>query len=207
MPQPHSEQSQDGDLGGDEGHTQEEVTTSADIFGGAHPIRIEHVDDHIIGVPLVSLVTRKGDAPVVRLVWDVIDGVFQCREVAFVADHTGGRDVRQIDLRSLSIEKVKGQVFEQWAQSESVDLEEYELRVVADPLGGDRWARRRALDRSRGTVTRELLERVARIYRENPKAPTKAVKEAFDVSHRTAGNYVERARKADLLPPPAGRRS
>jgi transposase len=39
------------------------------------------------------------------------------------------------------------------------------------------------------------------VYRANPNAPTQAVAEAFDVTHRTGTAYVRHARDAGLLPP------
>jgi hypothetical protein len=45
------------------------------------------------------------------------------------------------------------------------------------------------------------LDQVAAIYRDNPRAPTKAVRLALGVSPRTAHRRVEEARQAGLIPP------
>ena len=51
-------------------------------------------------------------------------------------------------------------------------------------------------------ITPQLLERVAKVYRDNiDKYPTKAVQHHFQVSQRMAAEYVSRARKRGLLPP------
>lgn len=47
---------------------------------------------------------------------------------------------------------------------------------------------------------RELLERVAAIYKANPDAPLKAVAAEFDRSIATAGRWVGYASEANLLP-------
>jgi hypothetical protein len=55
--------------------------------------------------------------------------------------------------------------------------------------------------RAHRRITPELLSDVAEVYRANlATGPTKAVREQFFVSERMAGNYVQLARKARLLP-------
>jgi len=50
-------------------------------------------------------------------------------------------------------------------------------------------------------ITPAFLEAVADVYRRNiDHAPTQAVAKAFDVKSRMASTYVDRARKAGLLP-------
>lgn len=59
----------------------------------------------------------------------------------------------------------------------------------------------------RRRMTRELLEKVAEVYRTaygQGLSPTKAVAEAFDVSHSSAGRWVVEARKEGLLGPALG---
>lgn len=52
------------------------------------------------------------------------------------------------------------------------------------------------------SLTPAFLERVAEIYRANlDHAPTEAVRRHFVVQPRTASEYVQRARRAGLLPP------
>jgi hypothetical protein len=60
---------------------------------------------------------------------------------------------------------------------------------------------RRAVSGRPRTVTPELLQKVAAIYRQHfDKGPTEAVKRSFGVSHRTAARYVQQARAAGHLP-------
>jgi hypothetical protein len=62
------------------------------------------------------------------------------------------------------------------------------------------------LPRRRYHRERHDLEQVAAIYRDNPRAPVKAIRLAFNVSQRTAARRVDKAREAGLLPPAAQRR-
>lgn len=56
--------------------------------------------------------------------------------------------------------------------------------------------------RTARSITPELLERVASVYRANITGnPTKAVQHHFQVSQRMSAEYVSRARKRGLLPP------
>ena len=53
---------------------------------------------------------------------------------------------------------------------------------------------------TRGRVTDALLREVANTYRANiGRAPTVAVAEAFDVSYRTAGDYMRQAHDRHYL--------
>lgn len=59
----------------------------------------------------------------------------------------------------------------------------------------------------RRSVTPELLETVATVYRQAvdaAKAPTKAVADHFEVSHASAARWVREARKAGTLGPSRG---
>ena len=50
-------------------------------------------------------------------------------------------------------------------------------------------------------ITDELLAEVADVYRANPDAPTKAVREHFQISPANASRYVKQARERGLLEP------
>jgi hypothetical protein len=56
-------------------------------------------------------------------------------------------------------------------------------------------------------VSNDVLEEVARIYRANPKAPTRAVEETLPTSRATAGRYVAEARNRGLLGSPIPRKA
>jgi hypothetical protein len=59
---------------------------------------------------------------------------------------------------------------------------------------------RRAVPGRPRTVTPELLQKVAEIYRQHFDKPTEAVRRSFGVSHRTTARYVKQARAAGHLP-------
>lgn len=65
-----------------------------------------------------------------------------------------------------------------------------------------RFLGQKRMGRTTRDITPQLLERVAELYRNNiDRYPTKAVQHHFQVSQRTAAEYVSRARKRGLLPP------
>lgn len=164
----------------------------------------KRLGDRVIRVPVRAMWTRDdGTGPMVTVVFDVVDGTLQCREVTVWA-REDGPELTRADLRAIPI----GDLREQTAQIWSRPLEHTEggatLRVDIEDEGGEDnpgWAARRQLAATRRRTDSATLERVAEVYKANPSAPTKAVQEAFGVAHRTAGLYVHRARQADLLPP------
>jgi hypothetical protein len=138
--------------------------------------------------------------PCLHAVFEVIDGVPQCREVR-VASVEGGREVIGSDTRDLRIED--------WieASAASVGKPIIEQRdgiqvavMTADPAAFDETLRQvRGVRRARKrAMTPDFLREVASVYRANPKAPTKAVAEHFGVAHRTAALYVQAARNPEL---------
>lgn len=117
------------------------------------------------------------------------------------------RGIRQADIRAIEVRTVTEDV-----------LAGLSLRVVPDDVAevairlpdlDSPWFvdNLKVLQRARSgkatrTITPTLLQRVAEIYRANVHdRPTLAVQNAFMVSPRMASEYVQRARKAKLLPP------
>ena len=87
---------------------------------------------------------------------------------------------------------------DQKALGESIDggIDQVPIDVAAEAI--------RSARSSKGArrITPTFLARVAEIYRANlDHAPTLAVQKAFVVSPRMASEYVQRARRAGLLPP------
>lgn len=163
---------------------------------GYRPARLG--EDHVVFVPMHIQVPLSTDGTSARITYDVIDGTLQCREVRIVAPE-GAREIRMADLRSLKLDDLREQLVRDWSRPftvgagtvvvEGTDTPEAERAAVAN------------LRATRRRVGAEKLRRVADVYRANEDgAPTKAVAEAFDVAHRTAGLYVQRARQAGLLP-------
>ena len=144
--------------------------------------------------------------PAIVMELEMRDGVAQCRGL-HVESVTDGRDVRPVDLEVLS-RRLYGWIGEVFAvlarRVVKTGPNTFQLLDVIGPDDRDafnsalvavtRARRPRKLDRS-------FLLRVADVYRENiAKAPTKAVAEAFSVSHRTAATYVKQARDLELMP-------
>jgi hypothetical protein len=164
--------------------------------------RLEKLGDRIMAVPLTFELSGMDRRPDLEMSFDVIDGELQCREVRLTA--SGDRAIRQADLREVNI----GNVLEIVAKNFSMPASKDGLVTRLDlPVEDDE--RRDALRNYRAAKRRtdnSHLERVAEIYLGADHAPTKAVAEAFDVAHRTAGLYVQRAREANLIPPAASGR-
>jgi hypothetical protein len=145
-----------------------------------------------------------GEEPTVFARVEVRDGVPQVVEIR-VLSRPGQREVRQVDLRSIQvgamIHLLAGfslQVFNSRRGRKVVERPGPGSEAFEDAVGALIRARRAGATRA---VTPQLLERVAEVYRANiRRAPTRAVREAFMVSERTASEYVQRARRAGLLP-------
>ena len=142
-------------------------------------------------------------APEVYMGFEVIDGVPLCSEVRFRSGK-GGRGVRTSDLRFAKIDDwiahcsglVARHVTKKHSGAGRVAVRtegEAGFRKAAGVVARVRRGARRR-------VTDALLRKVADTYRANlGRAPTAAVAEAFDVSYRTAGDYVRQARDRHYL--------
>ena len=118
----------------------------------------------------------------------------------------GQREVRQADLRATELaallKLVAGLAFEVTDDGEGggvvrsgVPDSDFYTESLAAVMGARKGVGKRKL-------TPAFLARVAEIYRANlDDGPTRAVRAAFMVSERTASDYVQRARRAGLLPP------
>ena len=153
-----------------------------------------------------------GSAPV-TLFFEVRDGVPQCRRVE-IASHPDGREVRSTDLRKVKIEDTMEaavrhvtMVWEESGRSAPDADSGATMTAYRQVRGETPEQQQRAIARSREArresrrkVTPELLQEVARVYRENVDGnPTMAVAEFTNREHRTAALYVKRARDAGLL--------
>jgi hypothetical protein len=161
------------------------------------------VGDHGVIVPIEVKIEGEDGGPTTLMTFDVVGGRLECRQVHVTASD-GGREVRKSDLRAIAIDDARDNVMTTW----SAPWETTQGGTTMRPHGylpgdeaGNR-AARRSLDRARRRLTDDDLRRVAEIYQQDTKgAPTRAVAEAFGVAHRTATLYVQRARRAGLLPP------
>ena len=141
----------------------------------------------------------KDRQPAMQVDLEVVDGVPWCTQVLLLGE-AGSRRVRPTDLKEITarLDYLADQMLSAAA-------------FIANDQGSG-WVRksdtgrmarptiRRARKRERRHITPELLERVAEIYRKTGSAGrTAAVAEAFHVSERTAGRYIQTARAEGLL--------
>ena len=157
--------------------------------------------------------------PSVVLGFEIRDGVPQCRRAELLSTDDG-REVLSSDLRGIKLEDLLESTMAAVAMvSTTSGLAGWEDAPLPDPAarpdlfsaairpatGGDdrtqtlmtvRAVRREA----RRKVTDEVLQDVARVYRENVgNNPTMAVAEFTGRAHRTAALYVKKAREAGYL--------
>lgn len=135
------------------------------------------------------------------------DGVPRLAELRLVATDPDSKGVRQADLREVQVSALVEDLLAAFTMRVERD-DRGDVRV--DPPYPDspayvaalRFVGRQRTGRTSRDITPDLLERVAKVYRENIAGhPTKAVQHHFQVSQRMAAEYVSRARKRGLLPP------
>jgi hypothetical protein len=113
-----------------------------------------------------------------------------------------GADVRAKHLRPIHLEECVNQIVVLCnAHYVVFDPDKgpmvYQPEVTRDDVRAvERMQRRRRDPRT----DRELLERVAELYRQHPEAPNQAVAAAFEVSERTAARWAGYCSEAELLP-------
>lgn len=134
------------------------------------------------------------------------DGVPRLAELRFLATDPDSKGIRQTDLREVQVSALVEDL-----------LAGFTMRVERDGCGevtveppfadspaytaALRFVGRQRAGRTSRDITPDLLERVAKVYRDNIAGhPTKAVQHHFQVSQRMAAEYVSRARKRGLLP-------
>jgi hypothetical protein len=156
-------------------------------------------------VPSMVELELNGDAtsPTSTVRVEVRDGAPRVVEMRFHAK-PGQGEVRQAHLRETQLEAMVELVAAFAVRVVSFDDGTGVVQSSLSPEG-EVWSEsldslRRA--RANRKVTPELLQEVAAVYREHlATGPTKAVRARFFVSQRMASNYVQRARRAGLLPP------
>lgn len=138
---------------------------------------------------------------------EVRDGVPQIVEFRLTSS-PGQREVRQADLRAVQLTALIDLV-----AGLSMQVTNYTDRtggrvILVNPDDDENLnAAVDSMKRARSgkavrTITPQFLERVAEVYRTNVDGrPTRSVQDHFVVEPRTASEYVQRARRAGLLPP------
>jgi hypothetical protein len=132
--------------------------------------------------------------PALVLLFEVVDGVPQCRDVHMTSTEHG-REIRRADLDFPLEDHVE------WATQVVAQLSQpkrpTEIDLTGDPfLRSIQQARRTA--RRRGPSVEQLRE-AAEVYRSAGHAPTQAVADRFGIAHRTASGWITRARKQGFV--------
>ena len=162
------------------------------------------VEDRLVP-SFVELELSDDQQPTITARVEVRDGAPHVVDVRFESG-PGQREVRQADLRATQlaalVDLVAGFAFQVSDDREGGGVVRVGLPdsdFYAESLASVMAARKGAGKRS---LTPAFLARVAEIYRANiADGPTRAVRATFMVSERTASDYVQRARRAGLLPP------
>lgn len=151
----------------------------------------------------------EADEPAIEVVFELNGaGVLRCRSVTFEAAEAG-REVRHSDLR-LPLEDMADWFRE--AVTKVSEPSEAGWVKITMPSADERPAIRKRLDQARSGARRRAatdarLREVARVYREavaSGSPPTQAVQTYLRRSHRTASDYVRRARDLGFLGPSLG---
>jgi hypothetical protein len=185
------------------------VTRSVPLWGGHGLATWDPAADKVqLGdrrlVPREILVRVRGGPkePDLAMKIEVRKGIPQWVEVVLRARPDGSEEVRDKHLRAIRL----GDWLEQIVAACSLGFSGAgaDGTVWSKPVD-DRSAVadiRRAVSGQPRTVTPELLQKVSEIYRQHfADRPTESVARAFNVKHRTAARYVQRARSAGYLPP------
>ena len=146
-----------------------------------------------------------GLEPTVEFVVELsFEGVPECREIR--GSDSGGRELRQSDLRALLIETELEHVVREFAKPVKL-IRNSDGNLVAQERPNDSQVLRETVQQFRSVrrqakrrVTDDVLREVAEIYRANiDNKPTVAVAEHLDKAHRTATLHVKLAREAGYL--------
>lgn len=173
---------------------------------------LEQIGDRMVPRRIDAEFPATEGMPSLRLVIEVRRGVPECTSLTIEAT-ADGREVRAMDLSAVRIEDW----IEELVGTASLGIvptpgyvpgKGYpQVTRVRGGRGGaahDRAGRsavRNARRSVRRSVTPQLLTQVATLYRDHiDDKPTEAVQDAFGVSYRTAGRYVQLARESELLP-------
>lgn len=140
------------------------------------------------------------DTPSLTMGIEIRDGAPACTYLEFSAGE--GAEVRAKHLRPIRFEEFVTQIVVACAANHVVfdpprGPQVYRPEVTRNDVRDvERMQRRRRDPRT----DRELLERVADLYRRHPEAPNQAVAVEFDVSERTAARWAGFCSEAGLLP-------
>jgi hypothetical protein len=139
--------------------------------------------------------------PGLTMVFEVIGGVPQCRELRLVSSEHG-REVLRTDLRVPVEDHLEYATLAVAQPVRYTERKDGSFVMELDPAGLDVFRgivqSARRTTRRRGPTDAELLE-VAKAYQAADRAPTAAVAEKYGIGHRTASLWVSKARKLGYL--------
>jgi hypothetical protein len=139
-----------------------------------------------------------GPRPWVRMGIEVRHDRPEC--VYLEIEATDGTDVRSRDLKPIRIEEWITHIVAACTQR-AERISETEMKYIYGPTAPDKVKTvERMQRRRRNPNDRELLKRVAALYKANPQAPLAAISEELGMSSRTAARWAARCSDADLLP-------
>jgi hypothetical protein len=138
-----------------------------------------------------------GRGPDLELTFDVRNGRHECREVRVFSPDDAGREVKASDLSGIRIDDTLEMAMEYIFRGSTGD----EASEIARGVEA-KWAARDARASRKVKITDALLREVASVYRANVNGkPTEAVAAHFGRQHRTATQYIQKARKRGFLGP------
>jgi hypothetical protein len=140
----------------------------------------------------VHLVDMENRGPDIDLTFEVRNGRHECRDVR--VSSRVGREVTAADLCGVRIDDALEMAMK--VIFYTGDDEDAEIARGVEAMRAAREARASR----RVKITDELLQEVARVYRANVNdKPTEVVAEHFGRQHRTATQYIKRARERGFL--------
>lgn len=163
------------------------------------------VGDRLLPKSIEVVLPGGGGQPRLTARLELIDKVPQCREITF-SSVEGGREIRQHDLRGISIADMVEGIYAGFSQK---IIQEKDGVITAVEASGEIAYTEALKDiaavrKGRGArkIDKQFLTEVAEVYRAHIDGrPTHAVQQAFNVGPSMAADYVARARQAGLLPP------
>jgi hypothetical protein len=137
--------------------------------------------------------------PAVRIVFEVLDGVPQTREIHYEAT-SHGREIRRTHLDFpvedylVEATRLVGQLAEMGTITQG---QPFVVDLASDPFRRE-IQRVRAAQRRRGPTDAQLREAAA-LYTKTEQAPVVAVGERFGIERRTASKWIKLAREKGFL--------
>jgi len=162
------------------------------------------VGDRLLPKRIDVVLPGGGGQPRLTARLELVNKVPMCREITFTSAE-GGREVRQTDLRNISINDMVEGIYAGFSQK--ITREENGVIMAVEAAGDIAYNEAMkdiaATRKGRGArkIDDQFLAEVAEVYRAhlNDK-PTQAVQRAFNVGPSMAADYVSRARRLGLLP-------